>query len=309
MNKIASLVLLCVLCKLADAQTVIAGQDQRNERTVGVEPRASLRINPTNGVVPVRSSATAFSNSPLSVDINGNLEIGANPAPDSANGGLTMVGTFARSNIVEIHNNYAVGIDLYTHSDEEFRAPYFNLYKSRGTQTAPTPVMFTGYELDSIGGINFGGWDGSKYFAGSAAIYTQTDENWDDTHHGGHISIYGTDPGGNTQQIAQFGGVDPNNNPVAGNIILYRPLTWGNNSDSRPGLFPGGASSPPVLHVRAADDSVDGILTAGALVETITHTPSSSSDTGTTGQIAWDSSYVYVCVATNTWKRAAISSW
>jgi hypothetical protein len=243
------------------------------------------------------------------VDVNGNLEIGANPAPDSANGGLTMVGNLDRANIVEIHNNYAVGVDLYTHSDEEFRAPYINLYKSRGTQTAPTPVMFTGYELDSIGGINFGGWDGSKYFAGSAAIYTQTDENWNDSHHGGHISIYGTDPGGNTQQIAQFGGVDPNNNPVAGNIILYRPLTWGNNSNSRPGLFPAGASTPPVLHVRAADDSADANLTAGALIETVTHTPSSSYDTGTTGQIAWDSNFVYVCVAPNTWKRAAITSW
>lgn len=63
MNTIASLVLLCVLCKLADAQTVIAGEDQQNERTVAVERHAPLRINPTNGVVPVRSSATAFSDS------------------------------------------------------------------------------------------------------------------------------------------------------------------------------------------------------------------------------------------------------
>lgn len=38
-------------------------------------------------------------------------------------------------------------------------------------------------------------------------------------------------------------------------------------------------------------------------------TPSSASDTGTTGQICWDSNYIYVCVATNTWKRTAISTW
>ena len=38
-------------------------------------------------------------------------------------------------------------------------------------------------------------------------------------------------------------------------------------------------------------------------------TPSSASDTGKAGQIAWDADYVYICVATNTWKRAAISSW
>ena len=38
-------------------------------------------------------------------------------------------------------------------------------------------------------------------------------------------------------------------------------------------------------------------------------TPSSSSDTGTKGDISWDDNYVYVCVSTNTWKRTAISTW
>lgn len=38
-------------------------------------------------------------------------------------------------------------------------------------------------------------------------------------------------------------------------------------------------------------------------------TPNSASDTGTTGQISWDSDYIYICIATNTWKRVAISTW
>ena len=38
-------------------------------------------------------------------------------------------------------------------------------------------------------------------------------------------------------------------------------------------------------------------------------TPSSASDTGTAGEICWDSSYIYVCTATDTWKRAALSTW
>jgi hypothetical protein len=38
-------------------------------------------------------------------------------------------------------------------------------------------------------------------------------------------------------------------------------------------------------------------------------TPASASDTGTAGVICWDSTYVYVCVATNTWKRALLSTW
>lgn len=38
-------------------------------------------------------------------------------------------------------------------------------------------------------------------------------------------------------------------------------------------------------------------------------TPSSASDTGNAGDICWDSSYIYVCVATDTWERAAIATW
>ena len=37
-------------------------------------------------------------------------------------------------------------------------------------------------------------------------------------------------------------------------------------------------------------------------------TPSSSSASGTQGMIRYDANYVYICVATNTWKRSALSS-
>jgi len=37
--------------------------------------------------------------------------------------------------------------------------------------------------------------------------------------------------------------------------------------------------------------------------------PSSASDTGTTGAIAYDADYIYVCTATDTWKRTAIATW
>jgi len=38
-------------------------------------------------------------------------------------------------------------------------------------------------------------------------------------------------------------------------------------------------------------------------------TPASASATGTQGQIAWDANYMYVCTATNTWKRVALATW
>jgi len=38
-------------------------------------------------------------------------------------------------------------------------------------------------------------------------------------------------------------------------------------------------------------------------------TPASATATGATGEICWDANYIYVCTATNTWRRTAISSW
>lgn len=37
--------------------------------------------------------------------------------------------------------------------------------------------------------------------------------------------------------------------------------------------------------------------------------PATASDTGTSGDWAVDSDYIYVCTATDTWKRAALSTW
>ena len=39
------------------------------------------------------------------------------------------------------------------------------------------------------------------------------------------------------------------------------------------------------------------------------NTPSSATDFGFPGEIRWDANYIYVCVATDTWKRVALSSW
>jgi hypothetical protein len=41
----------------------------------------------------------------------------------------------------------------------------------------------------------------------------------------------------------------------------------------------------------------------------VSRTPASASASGTTGDICWDSSYIYVCVAANTWERVAIATW
>lgn len=40
-----------------------------------------------------------------------------------------------------------------------------------------------------------------------------------------------------------------------------------------------------------------------------TSPPSSASDPGTPGDIAYDSLYLYICTDVNTWRRVALSTW
>jgi hypothetical protein len=64
-----------------------------------------------------------------------------------------------------------------------------------------------------------------------------------------------------------------------------------------------GAITPTSVTTSDLDVNSDSIRIRTA------KTPASASDTGTQGQIAWDANYLYVCTATNTWKRSAITTW
>jgi hypothetical protein len=57
------------------------------------------------------------------------------------------------------------------------------------------------------------------------------------------------------------------------------------------------------------DVTGNATISGDSIIIETSKTPSSASDTGTKGQIAYDDNYIYVCTATNTWKRVAISTW
>lgn len=72
------------------------------------------------------------------------------------------------------------------------------------------------------------------------------------------------------------------------------------------------------MRIESSGKVLIGTTTAGASKLTIADdsiqintakTPASATATGTTGQVCWDASYIYVCTATDTWKRAAIATW
>lgn len=56
--------------------------------------------------------------------------------------------------------------------------------------------------------------------------------------------------------------------------------------------------------------SIDGAITVTQFnISTLNTAPASATATGTLGEIRYDANYMYVCVATNTWKRSALTTW
>lgn len=63
------------------------------------------------------------------------------------------------------------------------------------------------------------------------------------------------------------------------------------------------------VEIAGAGLSVQNRINADGGLKISSGAPASATSTGSAGEIKWDSNYIYVCVATNTWKRVAISTW
>ena len=149
-------------------------------------------IAPNNSSAPqlVVGSSTATS---LFVSNTGSIAIGTTTAThdDGASGGLLISGDLATDRTLEIHNSYAEGINVFTHSSSVYwRAPTINLNRSRGTQGAPTTPS-TG---DILGGYQFGGYDGSGY-SPQALIQSTAEGNFSITNTPADLLFSTTPPG------------------------------------------------------------------------------------------------------------------
>jgi hypothetical protein len=148
-------------------------------------------------------------------------------------------------------------------------AAAFNFYRSRGTETSPTALA----NGDALGIFASYGYDGSNYQL-TAAVRSL---------------VKGT--------------VGPNSVPTA--LWFHTGDNW-TDAGAAPRMVIdqtgniGVATSAPTQKLDVNDTSI-------RIEQPMT--PASSASACNQGQIAWDASYVYVCVATNTWKRSALSSW
>lgn len=70
-----------------------------------------------------------------------------------------------------------------------------------------------------------------------------------------------------------------------------------------------GNGTLPGLAAVAKSGDFNDLSNRPATAPALASVPASATATGTIGQISFDANYLYVCVATNTWKRVAIATW
>ena len=178
-----------------------------------------------------------------------------------------------------------------------------------------------GYSIDINGdgnvvvvGARQGDEVGESTNPGSVSVYYNVSGTWTlvgDT-------IYGdTDSGqaGYPVRISRDGtriAIPDKTNPIAAEDREIRvfeiPTSEVSTYGTSRGLVGIGVESPSYeLDVSGNTNTTSLIVSSSAIMPI--STPSSASDTGTTGQLAVDTDYIYVCTATDTWKRAALSTW
>ncbi len=70
-----------------------------------------------------------------------------------------------------------------------------------------------------------------------------------------------------------------------------------------------GISASGPIEINSGTGSNPVTVKNGSFILEASLPPATASSTGTRGTIAWDADYFYVCTATNTWKRAALTTW
>ena len=209
---------------------------------------------------------------------------------------------------------------------------------SRGTYSARTACLSS----DILGLLDFGGYTGAGTFVnGKAVIRGVATEAWSTTANGTQLEFYLTANGTTAStlqfQLTSFGAIFTNDviapyfqvNRPAGSSkpILFRSsgstrwnmqATGGTESGGNVGAdwaldahTDAGAYNFTALAISRSGGNATfyNLVTAPQLRVSTSNPPASATATGTSGMIRWDANYIYVCTATDTWKRVAIATW
>jgi hypothetical protein len=243
---------------------------------------------------------TRGANSPVG---DSTVSIGSSLSANTTGFDNTAVGKDALTSNTEGYQNTAVGfyaLRLNTTGAGNIAVGTYALQPNT-TGTANTAVGVSALASNTTGLYN----TGTGYAAGAAistgsnntalgTLSLQSLTTGSDNIAVGYTAASGITTGSNNTIIGDFSG----SASLAGVVAINAGTTNRVYIDAS-GNVGFGTTSP-----SAAIDH-----TGSTLRLRTSRTPASASATGAAGEVCWDSNYVYVCVATNTWKRSALSTW
>lgn len=148
-------------------------------------------------------------------------------------------------------------------------SPQIILARHRGAVGQSTAVI----SGDSLGLIRFNGGDGTDCVSTGAQIECRVDG-------------------------------DPGSNDMPGRLTFSTTADGAATSTERMRI-----TSAGLVGIATTAPSATLDVNADTMRLRTARTPASATATGNAGDICWDSSYLYVCTATNTWRRIAHSTW
>jgi len=260
----------------------------------------------TGGIAFLSNSGSVATERMRLSDTNGNLLIGT--TTDSGNGKLQLA----------THTTSAGGIGFGTDTSlyrSATGAGTLELNAASGS-TSLLSFALAGTKKVQIGisaSNSYFDYDGSLIFrAGVGGTTTLTLDSSQNATFAGLIGIAGNtlrgvgkvynSATGDAYGMEQVSGSQNTGNQSRAAVRFFSPSGQGSEFDF--GYY--SDASTFNTHTRI---NTTGITTTGSVIVSNSQTPASASATGTTGTIAWDASYIYVCTATNTWKRVAIATW
>jgi hypothetical protein len=127
-----------------------------------------------------------------------------------------------------------------------------------------------------------------------------------------HQYVYGTTPAANAMR---YNYTERNSGGTVVNYAANLMQVYGDGKIVFSPVASGVSTSVKMLLNTSTDDTVNTLQVNGSVKATqfrlsaLNTAPSSASDTGTLGEIRIVNGFIYICVATNTWQRAAIATW
>ena len=113
-----------------------------------------------------------------------------------------------------------------------------------------------------------------------------------------------------TNKTLTFITAPANNDKITVRTFFYRLDASGTNTYVQFNDSNDISGSPGFTFNKTTNNvSIANTLSIAQLIFTASNPPATAASNGVAGTIAWDSSYIYVCVATNTWKRVQIATW